>query len=119
MQLKLKNINATINVLDSSTAINIKAECSSVEEADAIRASLTKGSLSDFQFISDSGEVAGRYYNHILEKTEYMVEDGVYHVSYTTRQLTDTEIRLDALEEGQDLQDGAIEELAGIVGGGE
>ena len=45
-------------------------------------------------------------------------EDGTDTIVIVTfRKKTEIEIRLDALEEGQETQDGAIEELASIVGG--
>lgn len=119
MKLKLNNMEETFNVLDDSTPSVIKMQCSSAIEMDGIRAALTKDALKDFQYLNGEGNVIGRYSHYILEHTTYTVRDGVYNVSFAVRQLSDTEVRLDALEEGQETQNGAIDELAGIVGGEE
>lgn len=116
MKIKLKN-DTTITVLESTTSTVIKAEFPNVTEMDAFRAELTKDNLSEFQYLTEDGTVMGRYENYVLENTSYTVKDDVYTATFSIRQLTDTEIRLNALEESQETQDGAIEELAGIVGG--
>ena len=119
MKLKLNNMEETFNVLDDSTPSVIKMQCSSAIEMDGIRAALTKDALKDFQYLDGEGNVIGRYSHYVLEHTTYTVRDGIYQVSFTIRQLSATEVRLDALEEGQETQNGAIDDLAGIVGGEE
>lgn len=116
MKIKLKN-DTIIDVLESTEPTAIKAEFPNVTEMDAFRAELTKDNLSEFQYLTEDGTVMGRYENYVLENTSYKVADGVYTATFAIRQLSETEIRLDALEEGQETQDGAIEELAGIIGG--
>ena len=116
MKIKLKN-DTTITVLESTTSTVIKAEFPNVTEMDNFRAELTKDNLSEFQYLTEDGAVMGRYENYVLENTSYTVKDDVYTATFSIRHLTDTEIRLNALEESQETQDGAIEELAGIVGG--
>lgn len=61
-------------------------------------------------------EPHGMYKNLKLESVTTNVENG--SVSVTMRIKTEIEIRLEALEESQSLQNGAIDELANIVGGG-
>lgn len=117
MRIKLNNLEETVDVLDASTPSAIKMQCGSVAEMDCIREALTKDALKDFQYLGAEGNFIGRYSHYVLEHTTYEVKDGVYYVSFAVRQLTDTEVRLDALEEGQETQNGAIDELAGIVGG--
>lgn len=58
----------------------------------------------------------GIYKNLKLESVTTNVNDG--SVSVTMHIKSDIEVRLDALEAGQKLQDGAIMELAQNVGGG-
>jgi len=58
----------------------------------------------------------GIYKNLKLESVTTNVNDG--SVSVTMHIKSDIEMRLDALETGQELQDGAIMELAQNVGGG-
>ena len=55
----------------------------------------------------------------MLAHVSYREEAGRYLADFALRVLSDLELRLDALEEGQETQDGAIEELAGMMGGGE
>ncbi len=119
MKLRLNNMEETIDVLDASTPSIIKIQCSSATEMDCVREALTKDALKDFQYLDGEGNVIGRYSHYVLMHTTYIVRDGVYNVSFAVRQLSDTEVRLDALEEGQETQNGAIDELAGIVGGEE
>ena len=109
----------TISVLDASTPSAIKMQCSSATEMESVREALTKDALKNFQYIDGEGDVIGKYSHYVLMHTTYTVRDGVYNVSFIIRQLSDTEVRLDALEEGQETQNGAIDELAGIVGGEE
>ena len=116
MKIKLKN-DTIITVLESTTPTAIRAEFQNVTELDAFRAELTKDNLSGFQYVAEDDTIMGSYENYVLVNTSYTVSDGVYTATFAIRQLTDTEIRLNALEEGQETQDGAIEELAGIVGG--
>ena len=119
MKLKLNNTEETISVLASSTPSAIKMQCSSAAEMESVREAMTKEALKDFQYLDGEGDVIGRYSHYVLERITYTVRDGIYNVSFTVRQLSDTEVRLDALEEGQETQNGAIDELAGIVGGEE
>lgn len=116
MKLKLKD-GREIKVLDSTLPTIICMECDSVTEIEEVREMLTKENLSDFLYLDDEGKIYGEYKHYILENVSYMKQDGIYHCKYHIRQLSDTEIRLDDLEQGQETQNGAIEELASIVGG--
>lgn len=117
MILVLKD-NTEIKVLDESTLSAIQTECATIEEVDAITQSLkAKGNLDNFKFTADNGDTYGEYENFIYVKTDYVEEGGIYKATYSIRKKTDVEIRLDALESEQELQNGAIDELASIVGG--
>ncbi len=117
MILMLKD-GTEIKVLDESTLFNIQSECTTIEEVDVITQSLKeKGNLDFFSFKADNGDVYATYENFAYIDTSYIEENGIYHVTFSIRKKTDTEIRLDALESEQELQNGAIDELASIVGG--
>lgn len=117
MILVLKD-NTEIAVLDESTTSNIIVDCASIEEVDAITQSLkTTGNLDNFAFKADNGDTYAEYENFAYVSTSYSEENGIYHATFNIRKKTDTEIRLDALESEQELQNGAIDELANIVGG--
>ncbi|MCI8337932.1 MAG: hypothetical protein HFH62_04490 [Lachnospiraceae bacterium] len=118
MKLKLKD-GMEYPVLDDSTDAVIKMELASLEGIEDVRKSLTKGNLAAFAFTSAEGEVYGEYEYHVLVDVSYREEVGKYLANFALRELSEIELRLDALEEGQETQDGAIEELAGMMGGGE
>ena len=118
MKLKLKD-GTEHPVLDSSTDALVRMGLASLEEMEAVRRSLTKDNLAAFSFTDDAGEAYGEYGHHVLAGVSYWVEDGKYLADFALRKLSEVELRLDAMEEGQETQDGAIEELAGMMGGGE
>lgn len=82
---------------------------------------LTKeGNLATVQYKSND-QVTGEYKDMKLEMplfraVNYTGEKKVV-ATFTIREKTETEKRLDKLEKGQAVQDGAILELAGVVGG--
>lgn len=117
MILILKD-STEINVLDESTVYNLIVNCSTIEEVDAITKSLsTKGNLDSFKFTAENGDTYGEYEHFVYVSSSYTEEDEIYKATFVIRKKTDTEIRLDALENEQELQNGAIDELASIVGG--
>jgi len=116
MKLKFNN-NEAINVLDASTADEVFADCASVEAMELMRESMNREALAEFQYLTDDGKVFGRYQNRELERVSYIVKEGIYHATFHLRKLSETELRLEALEKEQELQNGAIDELAEIVGG--
>ena len=95
MNLRLKD-GTEYPVFDSSTDALVRMELESLEEVEDIRKSLTKDNLAAFEYTDDAGKAYGKYGHHVVAS-----------------------VSLDALEEGQETQDGAIEELAGMMGGGE
>lgn len=84
---------------------------------------LTPDNLSAVQVKNGAGLVAGNYTDLVLEsETSTVAADGTVLTSYHLRPKTDLERleeRVEAVETGQDVQDGAIIELADIVAGGE
>ena len=73
---------------------------------------MTEDNLSEVQVKNGAGLVVGRYEGLILDR-ETSVEgaDGTVTTTYSLREKTPVERRLDALEEGQAVQDGAISDL--------
>lgn len=119
MKLKLTGINETFNTTEATTANTVCLNFSDIGDVDAFREKLTDASLKHFEFLDNTGNAAGRYDNYTFTgDVSYSVKDGIYTAKYFLRKKTDVEIRLDALEAGQELQDGAIDELAQITGGG-
>lgn len=79
-----------------------------------------KGNLDEVQFASDD-VITGVYHDMKLEMPLFyavdVTEDGKIKATFAIREKTEMERRLDALEAGQNVQDGAIMELAGMMGG--
>ena len=85
--------------------------------ADAATEILLK--TSTFNLCEDDGNIVDEY-KHMAFVSASNIPDEEGNdtlVVVTFRKKTEIEIRLDALEKGQETQDGAIEELASIVGG--
>ena len=118
MKIILKN-NTELIVTDKCTSTSIVSEFKNVEDIEVFRKELTDENLSSFKYVNDNGDIFGNYENYTFESVTYFEdeEENIVTAVFNIRQLSDIEIRLNALEEGQETQDGAIEELAGIVGG--
>lgn len=87
-----------------------------VDEAAALTAcaAFTPENLSHVEFSTEpEDEPHGMYENLILNAapTRQDTEDGKVLVVISLREKTDLELRVDALEESQAVQDGAIEDL--------
>lgn len=92
--------------------------------ADAL---MTAGNLDEVQFKTDE-TVTGEYQNMKLESPLFsavdIAEDGKIHATFGIRQKTEMELAIEQLQRqqaetnaSQEIQDGAIMELAGMMGG--
>ena len=78
---------------------------------------LTPDNLAAVQIKNGDGLVVGNYTNLVLvSETSMVAADGTVLTTYSLREKTDEEKRLDALEEGKAVQDGAIDDLGKVVG---
>lgn len=102
-------LNAITVVADDWTALGLIAE--------ALKES---GNLDDVQFKTDE-TVTGEYQNMKLESPLFyavdIAEDGKIHATFSIRKKTEMELAIEQLQKGQGVQDGAIMELAGMIGG--
>lgn len=88
---------------------------------------LTPDNLSQVQIKNGAGLTVGTYTDLVLvSETSVVAPDGMVLTTYSLREKTPEERRLDALENGQQVQDGAIEDLGAVtstlaaqVGGGQ
>ena len=117
-ELESKNgasLNA-ITAVDGWTALG--------EIAEALKES---GNLDEVQFKTDE-TVTGEYRNMKLESPLFsavdIAEDGKIHATFGIRQKTEMELAIEQLQRqqaetnaSQEIQDGAIMELAGMMGG--
>ena len=77
---------------------------------------LTQDNLSAVTIKNGDGVAVGNYTGLVLEnETSTMQEDGSVMTSFHLREKTDIEKRLDAVEQGQQMQDAGIDELAGTI----
>jgi len=80
----------------------------------------TEENLSEVQIENKSGLTIGSYHDLVLTlETSRVQPDGSVLTTYSLREKTAEERRLDALEQGQEVQDNAITELAEMAVGGE
>ncbi len=80
-------------------------------------AKLTPANLSAVQIKNGAGLVTGSYTDLVLtSETSVVASDGSVLTSYHLCEKTAEEKRLDSLEAGQEVQDGAINDLGAAVG---
>lgn len=113
-------------ILKNGTIIELEAGASlgSIQVAAANRAAmvttweaLTHDNLTAVQVKNGDGLVVGNYTDLVLvSETSMVAADGTVLTTYSLREKTDEEKRLDALEEGKAVQDGAIDDLGKVVG---
>ena len=73
---------------------------------------LTEDNLSQVQIVNASGLTVGRYEHLVLVSESSVVDaDGTVTTTYSLREKSDVEKRLDNVETGQAIQDGAISDL--------
>lgn len=113
-------------ILKNGTIIELEAGASlgALQVAAADRAAmvatweaLTPDNLTTVQIKNGDGTVVGNYTDLVLvSETSVIATDGAVLTTYSLRQKTAEEKRLDALEAGQAVQDGAINDLGEAVG---
>lgn len=120
-------MNMNIVLKDGTTQEVIEEKCESnkivacfedVENMEVFRKKLTNDNLSEFKYQKDD-KIIGEYESYTLENTTYVENDGSIEATFSIRALTDVEIRLAAVEQGQEAQDAAIGDLAEMMAGGE
>ena len=71
--------------------------------------------LSQVQIVNASGLTVGRYEHLVLVSESSVVDaDGTVTTTYSLREKSDVEKRLDNVETGQAIQDGAISDLGEV-----
>ena len=113
-------------ILKNGTIIELEAGASlgSIQVAAANRAAmvttweaLTHDNLTAVQIKNGDGLVVGNYTDLVLvSETSMVAADGTVLTTYSLPVQNLEEKRLDALEEGKAVQDGAIDDLGKVVG---
>lgn len=76
---------------------------------------LTEENLAEVRILNGSGLTAGTYKDLVLvSETSVMAANGTVTTTYSLREKTDVEKRLDNVEAGQAIQDGAIADLGEV-----
>lgn len=119
-------------VADGASLGNIQIKAENFEAVKTITDAFTEDNLQKVTF-THNGETSGKYtdlksdgFTYAPNTDEAGKEDGTYTVTIRLRIKTEIEKRLDALEAGQatlqqghESNAGAIEDLAGMIGGEE
>lgn len=113
-------------ILKDGTTIELEAGASlgAVQVSVADRATmlqtwekLTEDNLAEVQLQNGSGLTVGTYKDLVLvSETSVISTDGTVITTYSLREKTVVEKRLDNVEAGQEIQDGAIGDLGEVVG---
>ena len=104
--------NTTIELETGAYLSNIQVVAADRAGMMAIWEKMTADNLSSVQIQMGDGLTIGTYTDLVLvSETSTVSPDGTVLTSYHLREKTDEEKRLDALEEGQTVQDGAISDL--------
>lgn len=111
-------------ILKDGTTIELEAGASlgAVQVSVADRATmlqtwekLTEDNLAEVQLQNGSGLTIGTYKDLVLvSETSVMAANGAVTTTYSLREKTDVEKRLDNVEAGQSIQDGAIADLGEV-----
>ncbi|WP_251390650.1 hypothetical protein [Mediterraneibacter agrestimuris] len=135
MEKMILNDNTEISIKEGAGLNSITAVASGWKALGGIAdALLAAGNLDKVNFSSD-GDVTGEYENMKLEFPLFqavdIASDGKIHATFAIRQKTEMELAIEELQRqqeglqqqqtetnsGQSVQDGAIMELAGMIGG--
>ena len=104
--------NTTIELEAGSSLANIQVAAADRAGMVEIWGKLTEDNLSSVQIQTGSGLTVGTYTDLMLvSETSTVAADGSVLTSYHLREKTDEEKRLDALEKGQSVLDGAVNDL--------
>lgn len=123
---------AEFEIADGASLGNIQIKSKNFDGIRTITDAFTEGNLAEVTFTHNDA-VSGKYTDLKSDGFTYMpnvredgTEDGTYTVTIRLRIKTEIEKRLDALETGQvtlqrghESNAGAIEDLAGMIGGEE
>ena len=122
----------SFEIADGASLGNIQIKAKNFEAVKTITDAFTADNLAEVIF-THNGETSGKYtdlksdgFTYAPNTDEAGKEDGTYTVTIHLRTKTEIEKRLDALEAGQatlqqghESNAGAIEDLAGMIGGEE
>lgn len=98
MDIKLKDGTVQEVIESKCESTKIVAEFENAESMEDFRKKLTNENLSEFEYQKDD-KVIGEYENYTLENTTYVENDELIEATFSIRQLSDLEIRVNVLED--------------------
>lgn len=106
----------TIDIEDGASLSNVTHIANNEADAIFVCEKITPDNVSTLQFLHGDA-VTGDYQGVIIAAptTREDGENGTIIVRMHFREKTDVELRLDALEQSQDVQDGAIEDIGTVL----
>lgn len=114
---KIKLLDGTmIDIEDGATLSDVTHIASNEANALFVCGKVVPGNVEHLEFFH--GELVTGSYDHVIIAAPTTREDGEGEqvvVRMHFREKTDVELRLDALEEGQTVQDGAIEDIGMVL----
>lgn len=114
---KLKFLDGTIiDIEDGATLSEVTHIASNEANALFVCGKVVPGNVEHLEFLHGEA-VTGDYQNVVIAAptTREDGEEGAVIVRMHFREKTDVELRLDALEQSQDVQDGAIEDIGAVL----
>ena len=115
----------TFEIADGASLSNIRIQSKSFDEIKTITDAFSAENISKVTF-AHNNQVSGENTNLKCENFSYVpnvgedgAEDGTYTVTVNLRTKTEMEKTIDELKAGHESNAGAIEDLAGIIAGGE
>lgn len=116
-KLILKN-GTEIEIESASSLSDVRVVSETKYDMISVWDVMTKENLSEVQIQKADGLTIGKYENLVFEsETSVVQNDNTILTSFHLREKTDIEKRLDNLEEGQDVQNGAISDLGEALSG--
>lgn len=121
---KEKNMKDTLTLKDGTVVTleaysnldNIRVTAADRTAMLAVWSTLTEDNLAEIQVKNSEGVTVGKHTDLLLMSERSVVaEDGSVLTTYSLREKTDTEKRLDALEEGQEVLGGAVDDLGAVT----
>lgn len=123
-KIVLKN-KTEFEIADGASLGNIQIQSKDFDGIRLITDTFSAENISKVTF-THNDQISGEYedlkyegFSCVPNADEEGKEDGTYTVTIRLRMKTEIEKRLDALEAGHEVNAGAIEDLAGIIAGGE
>lgn len=118
MKDKIVLSNNTEIVLETGASISaLEAVFPTWADAAAALEQLTPANLVTVQIQNEDGLTVGRYTDMVLQPGAWDVRADGIHITIRLREKTDMEKAIEDLRAGQEVQDGAIDELGGLIGG--